>query len=347
MNIRRFALTAILAAVVFALGAWGAAAAADSYAGKTVRIIVAYSPGGGYDTYARYVARHLHRHLPGAPKMIVENRPGAGGLLSANYVYHSSRQNGTEVLHVGGSSVIKQLTGISQVKYDARRFQYIGATHVQSSVLVVTRQSGFNSVEDVFGPRGREISLGGISTGSPTDVAAQLLRDTLGGKVRLVTGYGGTSRIRLAMESGELDGVFNGWASLKSTSSEQLRTGEYKVLMQVSPKPIPELGGDVPTMPQLASTDAQRRLIHLTTTVPYQFARAFLVGPKVPKERVAELRKAFDATMADPEFLAEARKRRVEINPVKGADLQAYVQEFLGMPADEKARVLALVEGKK
>lgn len=345
MTNRRFALTSILAAFVVALGAWNVAGAADSYEGKTVRIIVAYSPGGGYDTYARYVARYLHKHLPGTPRMIVENRPGAGGLLSANYVYHSSRQDGTEVLHVGGSSVIKQLTGIAQVKYDARRFQYIGATHVQSSVLVVTRQSGFKSVDDVFGPSAKEISLGGISTGSPTDVAAQLLRDVLGGKVRLVTGYAGTSRIRLAMESGELDGVFNGWASLKSTNSEQLRNGEYKVLMQVSPKPIDELGG-VPTMPQLAKTDAQRRLIRLTTTVPYQFARAFLVGPKVPKERVAQLRKAFDATMADPEFLAEAKKRRVEIDPVRGADLQNYVQEFLGMPADEKARVLAVVEGK-
>lgn len=345
MTNRRFALTSILAAFVVALGAWSVAGAADSYEGKTVRIIVAYSPGGGYDTYARYVARYLHKHLPGTPRMIVENRPGAGGLLSANYVYHSSRQDGTEVLHVGGSSVIKQLTGIAQVKYDARHFQYIGATHVQSSVLVVTRQSGFKSVDDVFGPNAKEISLGGISTGSPTDVAAQLLRDVLGGKVRLVTGYAGTSRIRLAMESGELDGVFNGWASLKSTNSEQLRNGEYKVLMQVSPKPIDELGG-VPTMPELAKTDAQRRLIRLTTTVPYQFARAFLVGPKVPKERVAQLRKAFDATMADPEFLAEAKKRRVEIDPVRGADLQNYVQEFLGMPADEKARVLAVVEGK-
>ena len=345
MTNRRFALTSILAAFVVALGAWSVAGAADSYEGKTVRIIVAYSPGGGYDTYARYVARYLHKHLPGTPRMIVENRPGAGGLLSANYVYHSSRQDGTEVLHVGGSSVIKQLTGIAQVKYDARHFQYIGATHVQSSVLVVTRQSGFKSVDDVFGPNAKEISLGGISTGSPTDVAAQLLRDVLGGKVRLVTGYAGTSRIRLAMESGELDGVFNGWASLKSTNSEQLRNGEYKVLMQVSPKPIDELGG-VPTMPELAKTDAQRRLIRLTTTVPYQFARAFLVGAKVPKERVAQLRKAFDATMADPEFLAEAKKRRVEIDPVRGADLQNYVQEFLGMPADEKARVLAVVEGK-
>ncbi len=345
MTNRRFVRTCVLAAFVGALVAWSGAAAAEFYQGRTVRIIVAYSPGGGYDTYARHVARYFHKHLPGTPRMIVENRPGAGGLVSANYVYHASQQDGTEVLHVGGSSVIKQLTGIAQARYDARRFQYIGATHVQSSVLVVTRQSGFNGVEDLLGPEAREIALGGIGTGSPTDVAALLLRDVLGGKVRLVTGYAGTSRIRLAMESGELDGVFNGWASLKSTSSEQLGNGDYKVLMQVSPKPIRELGG-VPAMPQLARTDAQRRLIRLTTTVPYQFARAFLVGPDVPAERVAELRRAFDATMADPEFLAEAKRRRVEIDPVPGAELQSNVREFLGMPADDKARVLAVVEGR-
>jgi tripartite-type tricarboxylate transporter receptor subunit TctC len=345
MTNRRFALTTVLAAFVFALGAWSAAGAADSYEGKTVRVIVAYSPGGGYDTYARYVGRHLHKHLPGAPRMIVENRPGAGGLLAGNYVYNSSRQDGTEILHIGGSSVIKQLTGIPQVKFDARRFQYIGATNVEATVLVVTKQSGIQGLDDVLGPKAREIALGGISTGSPNDVGALLLRDVLGAKVRLVTGYAGTSRIRLAMDGGEVDGMFNGYASLKATSHDKVQSGEYKILLQISPEPIKELG-DMPTIAQLAKTDEQRRLIRLTTTVPYQFARAFLVGPQVPKERVAQLRKAFDATMADPAFLAEAKKGRLEVRPITGADLQSYVKEFLEMPPEEKKKVLGVVAGK-
>lgn len=345
MTNRSFTMKSVLAALGLALGAWSVAGAADSYEGKTVRVIVAYSPGGGYDTYARYVARHLHKHLPGNPRMIVENRPGAGGLVSGNYLYHSPRQDGTEILHIGGSSVIKQLTGIPQVKFDARKFQYIGATNVEATVLVVTRQSGITSLDDVLGPNAREISLGGTSTGAPNDVGAILFRDVLGAKVRLVTGYKGTSRIRLAMDSGELDGMFNGYASLKATSHDKVQNGEYRILLQISPEPIKELG-DMPTIAQLAKTDAQRRLVRLATTVPYQFARAFLVGPKVPRERVAELRGAFDATMADPAFLAEAKRGRLEVKPIKGADLQSYVKEFLEMPADEKKKVLGVVAGK-
>ena len=345
MTKRRFALTTILAAVVIVLAAWNAAGGAGFYEGKTARIIVAYSPGGGYDTYARHVARHLHRHLPGAPRMIVENRPGAGGLLSGNYVYNSPRQDGTEILHIGGSSVIKQLTGIPQVKFDARKFHYVGATFSEATVLVVTRASGVKSLDDVLGPNAREVALGGTSTGAPNDVGAILFRDVLGAKVRLVTGYKGTSRIRLAMDSGELDGMFNGWASLKATSHDKVQSGEYKVLLQVSPKPIKELG-DIPSISGLAKTEEQRRLIRLTTTVPYQFARAFLVGPKVPKERVAEIRDAFDKTMSDPKFLAEAKKLRLIIDPIKGTDLQSYVGEFLSMPPEQKAKVLGVVAGK-
>ncbi len=342
---RRFSLASGLAALIVTLAAWSAAGAAGFYEGKTVRIVVSSSPGGGYDTYARYIARHLYRHLPGEPRMIVENRPGAGGLRAGNYIYHSSRQDGTEILHIGGSSVIKQLTGMKQVRFDARQFQYIGAPYAEATVLVVTRNSGITSLDDVLGPKAKEVALGGISVGSPNDVAAILLRDVLGAKIRLVTGYKGTSRIRLAMDSDELDGMFNGWASLNATSYDKLQSGEYKVLIQVSPEPIKELGG-IPSIAQLAKTDEQRRLVRLTTTVPYQYARSFLVGPKVSKERVAEIRNAFEKTMTDPKFLADAKKGRLKISPIKGTDLQSYVREFLGMPADEKAKVLGVVAGK-
>jgi tripartite-type tricarboxylate transporter receptor subunit TctC len=342
---RRYTLGTLLMVVALVSAAWNVAGAADFYKDKTARIVVSSSPGGGYDTYARYIARHLYRHLPGKPRMIVENRPGAGGLRAGNYIYHSSRQDGTEILHIGGSSVIKQLTGMAQVKFDARKFQYIGAPYAEATVLVVTKNSGITSLDDILGPKAKEVALGGISVGSPNDVAAILLRDVLGGKIRLVTGYKGTSRIRLAMDSDELDGMFNGWASLNATSYDKLQSGEYKVLLQVSPEPIKELGS-IPSIAQLAKTDGQRRLVRLTTTVPYQYARSFLVGPKVPKERVAEIRKAFNATMTDPAFLAEAKKGRLKISPIKGTDLQSYVREFLEMPADEKAKVLGVVAGK-
>lgn len=316
---------------------------ADFYEGKTLRIVVAYSPGGGYDTYARLVARYFGKHIPGAPRMIVENRPGAGGLIAANYLYNAPKQTGINVLHVGGSTVIKQLTGSPNVKYDMGRFQYVGAPDTQESVLVVTKGSGVTNVEQVLGKDGKQLALGGISTGSPTDVAAILLRDVLGGNVKLVTGYQGTANIRLAIGQGELNGMFNSWSSLKSTNFAELQSGEWLVLLQVSERPIPDLQGDVPLMQSLAKTPDQRQLIRLTTLVPYQFARPFLVGPQVPAEHVETLRETFQKTMADPEFLAEAKKAHLEINPVDGKKLAASVDEFLNMAPEVQAKVVELL----
>lgn len=320
--------------------------AADFYEGKTLRIVVGYSPGGGYDTYARFIARHISKHIPGHPKMLVENRPGAGGLIAANYIYHSQHQDGTEMLHVGGSVMIKQFTGTTAVKYKAEKFQYVGAPFTESTVMVVTQSSGFARIQDLLSLNARAIALGGISVGSPQDVAATLLRDVLGLKVRLVTGYGGTSKIRAAMERGELDGMFNGWASLTATSSDKLSSGEYVVLLQVSEEPIRELSNK-PSILEIAKSEGQRRLIRLTTLVPYQFARSFIVGPKVPESQVRILQEAFDKTMTDPDFLAEAKKARLEVDPVKGSKVHSFVREFFNMPAEDKANVRKLLTGKK
>jgi len=322
------------------------ARAADFYEGKTLRIVVGYSPGGGYDVYARFIARHISKHIPGQPKMLVENRPGAGGLIAANYIYHSQHQDGTEMLHVGGSAMIKQFTGAKAVKFKAEKFQYVGAPFTESTVMVVTKGSGFTSMQDLLSPNAREIALGGISIGSPQDVAATLLRDVLGLKVRLVTGYGGTSKIRAAMERGEVDGMFNGWASLGATSSEKLSSGEYVVLLQVSEEAIQELSG-TPSILEIAKSEAQRRLIRLTTLVPYQFARSLILGPKVPESQVRTLQEAFDKTMRDPKFLAEAKKARLEVDPVKGLKVHSFVREFFDMPAEDKHKVLKLLSGKK
>lgn len=345
MTNRFLFLVCLVFGLALVFGGVNPAVGKDFYEGKTVRLVVSTSPGGGYDTYARAIARHLGKHLPGNPKIIVENRPGAGGLLAGNYIYHSRRQDGTELLHIGGSSVIKQLTGIKQVKYNANKFQYIGAPYAESTVLVVTEKSGFKDLNEIIGPNAREIALGGIGTGSPNDVAAILLGEVLGAKVRLVTGYQGTAKIRLAMDGGEVDGMFNGLASLNATSHDQLKRGEYKVLLQVGREPDAKLV-NIPSISELAKTDEQRRLVRLTTVVPYQFARSFLMGPKVPKERVRDMQNAFAQTMKDPAFLADAKKSRLKIEPINGHDLQLFVSEFLDMPKDEKKKVLKLITGE-
>ena len=341
-----FYASGILISLTFIIGWTRFGNAAEFYQNKTLRIVVGYSPGGGYDVYARFIARHISKHIPGHPKMIVENRPGAGGLIAANYIYHSQRQDGTEVLHVGGSAMIKQFTGAKAVKFKAEKFQYVGAPFRESTVMVVSKDSGFKRIQDLLGPDAKQIALGGISVGSPQDVAATLLRDVLGLKVRLVTGYGGTSKIRAAMERGELDGMFNGWASLTATSGEKLQKGEFLVLLQVSEEPIRELSG-TPSIMEIAKSEEQRRLIRLTTLVPYQFARSFIVGPKVPESQVRTLQSAFDKTMTDPDFLAEAKRARLEVDPVKGSKVHSFVREFFDMPAADKSKVLELLAGKK
>ena len=346
MKDRLVYVNGVLIGLTLVIGWVSSGTAADFYQNKTLRIVVGYSPGGGYDVYARFIARHISKHIPGHPKMIVENRPGAGGLIATNYIYNSQRQDGTEVLHVGGSAMIKQFTGAKAVKFNAEKFQYVGAPFTESTVMVVTKGSGFTNIKDLIGNDAKQIALGGISVGSPQDVAATLLRDVLGLKVRLVTGYGGTSKIRAAMERGELDGMFNGWASLTATSSEKLNSGEYLVLLQVSEEPIRELSG-TPSIMELAKSEEQRRLIRLTTLVPYQFARSFIVGPKVPENRVRTLQEAFDKTMMDPDFLAEAKKARLEVDPVKGPKVYSFVREFFEIPAAEKSKILELLTGKK
>jgi tripartite-type tricarboxylate transporter receptor subunit TctC len=249
------------------------------------------------------------------------------------------------MLHVGASAMIKQFTGVKAVKYDAARFQYVGAPFTESTVMVLTKKSGFSRFRDLRGADAREIVLGGISMGSPQDVAAILLRDVLGLKVRLVTGYGGTSKIRLAMEGGEVDGMFNGWASLKATSSDKLKSGEYVVLLQVSQEPIQELP-NVPSILESAKSKEQRSLIRLTTLVPYQFARSLILGPKVPEDRVRTLREAFDKTMRDRDFLADAKKARIVVDPVNGSKLHSFIREFFGMPAKARSKVLKLLTGE-
>lgn len=346
MNRRFLYAGSVLISLAVVAGATSLASGDEFYKGKTLRVIVGYSPGGGYDTYARFFARHISKYIPGHPRIIVENRPGAGGLIAANHVYHSRRQDGTEILHVGGSVMIKQFTGSKNVKYDGAKFQYVGAPFTESTVMVVTKKSGFTRFQDLLGTDAKEIALGGISTGSPQDVAAILLRDVIGVKVRLVTGYRGTSRIRLAMETGELDGMFNGWASLKATSTDKIKRGEYLVLLQVSQNGIQELS-NVPSILDFTRNEEQRRLIRLTTLVPYQFARSFIVGPKVPKDRVRTLQRAFDKTMVDRDFVAEAKRARLIIEPIKGTKIQSFVLEFLKMPEKPKAKVLGLLTGKR
>ncbi len=322
-------------------------AVADFYKGKTVRIIVGFSAGGGYDAYSRLIARHLSKHIPGSPNVIVENMTGAGSILAANHVYTVAPKDGTVIGNISGPIILEQLFGSPAVQYDMARFRYLAVPVSETYLLIVTKKPGVTKVEEVLGPKGKQIILGGIP-GSTVEHAPIIMREVLGANIKLVSGYKGTADVRLAIDSGEVEGFFNSWTSLKITSMEKFRSGEWLILAQLGDDPIRDLpASNVPTIPVLGKNDEQRQLLRFGTSVPNQFGKVYVLAPAVPQERAAALEAALAKTFADKELLADAEKGRLEIEPVSGPQTQKLVTEFLGMSADLKGKLQKLISPAK
>jgi tripartite-type tricarboxylate transporter receptor subunit TctC len=313
-------------------------AVATFYRGKTIRLLVGTAAGGSYDVIARVVARHLGKQVPGNPAVIVENMPGANNLVAANYLYRVGPKDGTLIQSFVGSLVVRQAFGAPGVEYDASRLHYLGAPATDAYVLAVTRKSGITRVEETFGAAGKPLVLGTLGPGSPLEVGPSILRDYFGANIRLVSGYDGGAKIRLAIDGGEVDGTFISWQELRGTSREKLDSGEWVVLRQASTEPLPEIPS-VPAFIDLARDDEQRQLIRLATTVPYAFARPYVVAPEVPAERVRALAAAFARTMADAEFRAEAERGQLLIEPLSADAVEKLVREFLSMPPDLREKL--------
>jgi len=294
------------------------------FKGKTVRFLVGYAPGGGFDTYSRTIARHLGKHMPGAPTVIVENMPGAGGLIAANHLYKIARPDGLTVGHFIGSLLTGQVLGQKGIEFDARRFEYVGSPARAHSVCAFTKASGITTVEQWQAAKAPP-KLGGVAPGSTVpDNAIRVLKVALGLPVQLVSGYKGTADIRLAAEGGELAGSCWSWSSIRATWRKALEAGEVGIVLQLSPTPFPELA-NVPLAIKLAKTDEARKLIqvaiHDDATIVYQYA----LSPGTPRDRVQTLRKALHDTLKDPEFLADATRSKLEISPVTGAEIEKAV----------------------
>lgn len=311
---------------------------AEFYRGKTVRVIVGSNPGGGYDTYARAIARHLGKYIPGNPTVIVENMPGAGSLVAANHTFNVAPKDGTVVLHFLGSTIAQQLYGNKGVEFDAMKFQYLGAPVGDTAVLHVMKRAGITSLDQIIGPNAKELVVGGNAPGAMNVDAPTLLRDVLGAKIKIVSGFLGSADVRLAMERGEVDGFFNAWESTKITNLADVESGNWINLVQLTDKPHKDLP-KVPTIPDVAKTQEQQQLLRFGYAVPGQFARPFVVPPGVSQDRVEALRTAFMKTLEDKDFLADAEKSKLSIDPLTGDQLSKLVQEYLTMPADLKSKL--------
>ena len=351
-----------LAVVLLALAAWAAApsptldaakpsvekpalfderAVADFYQGKSIQIIVGHGTGGGFDTYTRVIARHLSKYIPGKPSIIVVNMPGGGGMIAATHMYNRASKDGTVMGNVIGGIVRTQLLGLLDIKYDASKFNYLGAPNSENSLLMMTKASGITRFEQLLEPGGRVANLGDGGVATTNHTAALLTRDVLGANIKVVTGYGSTSNVEMAMEQGEVDGQYNDWASNKARTLDKFESGEWLLIGQLTDKPLQGLPQqNVPLILNYAKTDEQRKLLRFGIIVPNQFTRPYFLPPGVPSDRVAALRAAFAKTMADKEFLAKAEKVRLDINPTGARELQKLITDYLALPADIKDKLV-------
>lgn len=327
-----------LFALLFLKPAPGQASTHDFYKGKTIRIVVATSAGGGFDAYSRLLARHMPKYLPGHPTIVVENMPGAGMIIGTNYVYNKAKPDGLTIGNWIGTLVLGQVRGQKGIEFDARKFEYIGAPVKNHDLCLLSRASGITSVEQWLAAK-TPVKLGALIPGTtPYDMAA-ILREALGLPIQIVAGYKGTADIRLATDAGEVAGLCGlSWASAKSTWRKQLETGAVTIMLQSAPKAHPELP-DVPLSINLAKTEMGRKLIqvgiHDTSTITYLYT----LPPGTPKERIMLLRRAFDQTLKDQELRAEARKANMDLDPVTGEELERTVAGFFQLNREILAKL--------
>jgi tripartite-type tricarboxylate transporter receptor subunit TctC len=308
---------------------WGTSSLAQEpfYKGKTVRIIVGASAGGGYDTYSRTIARHMGKHIPGNPVLVVENMPGAGFLISANYMYKVAKPDGLTIGHFIGGLFLQELLGKPGIEFNAAKFEYIGVPTQDNYVIGISKKNTGVSTMDQWMSSKTMVKLGGVGAGSATDDVPKVLIATIGLPAQVVSGYKGTADVRLAYDSGEVQGVCNAWQSFTATWPNELKSGDLAIVLQTTAKSHPELS-KVPLAISYAKTDDARNLINSLVHSVGPAARPYVLPPGTPKDRLMTLRKAFMAVMKDPEFLAEANKANLDINPLDGDELAQNVKDI-------------------
>ena len=311
-----------------------AAARADSvedfYKGKTVNVIVGYSVGGGYDLYGRLVARHLGKHIPGHPTLVVQNMTGAGSLRAALYLFSVAPKDGTAIGTFGRTIAITPLLTPATANFDGTKFTWLGSVTNEVSTCVTWHTSAVKAWKDTLD---KEVAMGGEGPGADPDVYTLLYKNIFGSKFKLVTGYHGTNDTTLAMERGEVDGLCGlSWSTLKSKHQKWMDEKKINIIIQAALKKQPELAS-VPLASELTTDPEKLQILNVFLT-SQETARPFTAPPDIPADRKAALIKAFDAMVKDPEFLADAKKLKADVNPL---DARTMSEQLMGIYATPKA----------
>ena len=318
--------------------AHGRADDSDFYRNKTITHVVMTSPGGSYDIYSRLFTQNIAKHIPGNPTVIVKYMPGAGGLTGTNYLYNAAPRDGTNVGMVINDLAVTQALTPAAVKFDARKFNWIGRLNVIVQSVIVSERSGITSVEDL---KKREVAFGGFGKSANDYKIAMLLNALIGTRVKMVLGYKGSATINLAMASGEVDGRIGAWLSIAAGGASRIKDERLRVLAQSGLKRLPELP-DVPLLLELIGKPEDKRMMELVdagTAIGW----SIVMPPGVPASRVSLLRKAFQAMIADSELREAAKKLNAPLDTATGEELAKLIDRTVGTPKDLVKRTAAIV----
>lgn len=334
--------SALVVAGWLASAATGSAqTAAEFYAGKQLRIIVGTEAGTFFDAYARLLVRHMGKHLPGQPSLLAQNMPGAGSLTAYNHLYNVAPRDGT-VFGIGHRAVpLMPLLGLEGPKFEARRFNYIGSMNREDDVCIARSDSGIQSVEAL---KTRELMVGTTGRGAELTTFYATMTAMLGAKLKVITGYRSTNDLYLAVERGEIQGRCGGsYANVLADRPQLMKDGVIKVILQIAPVPNPKIA-EIPSLLDLVSEDDKPVLRLMLAAHP--MGRPFVAPPDVPVDRIAALRRGFDAAVADGGLLADAAKQTLDISPMSGADMAAIIEQAHQASPVVVAKARALVGGQ-
>ncbi len=318
--------TALMLGLCFSLTVTEALAAEDFYKDKTIRAIVGGTAGGGFDVYTRAMTRYMGKHIPGNPTIIVENMTGAATRIAAKYIHSAAKPDGLTFGIFNGYLILSQVLDPKGFDFNMREFEWLGVPIQDNVVCALRKESGIANIDQWFATK-TPVKIGGLGPGNSTSDVPRVVKATLNLPIQLVEGYKGTADIRLAADGGELHGGCWAWESVRVTWRKALETGDVYPILQVTSKKQPDLP-NVPLALDLAKSDEARQLIRAGGIQPGAVTRVYVTTPKTPNDRVQTLRKAFADTLRDPDFLAEAKKVQLDVNPLTGEEVKTVVDDL-------------------